>query len=387
MPRVATLLLLIALLATGVHAGPTRQERKKPATVRSLKGRLSGVRDGKSTLRAKLARTRTQAKSVRKTIVAVDVRLQTVQAGLLDTRRSLVLARRNQANAAQGAAKANLDLEAARVSARKRLRALGKQGTANVLAAFVTSQSVGDLASQRDRMTRIARRDHEIFARVKETRRILDLRKKERDAAVRRVTSLEVRERGQQAQLRGIRVRKGQELVGLGQEAARLESRLRQFDADEREIQRLIAIANRPRPRPRRGHKPLTAYIGRFTRPVDGPITSGFGMRFHPILRRSRLHAGVDFGASTGTPVHAAAPGEVVAATRMRGFGNVVIIDHGGGISTVYAHLSRIRVASGARVARGKTIGAVGMTGLATGPHLHWEFHVGARAVNPMGRF
>lgn len=109
-------------------------------------------------------------------------------------------------------------------------------------------------------------------------------------------------------------------------------------------------------------------------------------MRFHPILHRYRLHAGVDFGAPIGTPVRCAGPGEVVAATCMRGFGNVVIVDHGGGISTVYAHLSRIGVRPGQKIGQGQVLGAVGMTGLATGPHLHWEVHVGGRAVDPLGR-
>ena len=384
MPRIVTLSLLVLLLASAGHAAPN-QVKRKPSTVRTLKGRLNGLRDRRSMLKVTLVKTRSQTKAVKKTLVVVDNRLQSVQKGLLDTRRRLVAARRSQTEAANRAEEASRDLENARLRARQRLRALGKGGTANVLAAFVTSGSVGDLTSRQDAMARIARRDHEIFVRVKETRRVLTLRKEERDASVSHVKVLERRERDQQSRLRVYRAQKGQQLVGLGREAERLESRLRQFDADEREIQRLIALANRPRPR-RPGYPSRSTLIGRFLRPVNGPITSGFGMRFHPILHRSRLHAGVDFGAPIGTPVHAAGPGVVVAATRMSGFGNVIILDHGGGISTVYAHLSRIGVRSGAKVSRGRTIGAVGMTGLATGPHLHWEVHVGARAINPMTR-
>ena len=381
MPRIATLLLLVASLASLAQAGPTKA---KSASVHALKGRLSGVRDRKSTLRAKLVQTRTQVKTVKRTIVVVDDGLQSVRASLAETHRELVVARRAQGVAAKAVLEATEEMEISRTRARLRLRALGKQGTANVLAAFVTAQSAGDLASRQDVMARIARRDHEIFARVKETRRRLAARKKARDAAMARVSLLESREKGQQARLREFRARKGQELADLGQEAAGLESRLRQFDEDEREIQRLIAIANRPRPRP--GRKPPTAFIGRFMRPVDGPVTSGFGMRYHPILHRTRLHAGIDFGAAIGTPVHAAGPGAVVAATRMRGFGNVVIIDHGG-VSTVYAHLSRIGVSFGARVSQGQTIGAVGMTGLATGPHLHWEVPRRRSGGQPDGTF
>ena len=108
-------------------------------------------------------------------------------------------------------------------------------------------------------------------------------------------------------------------------------------------------------------------------------------MRYHPILHITRLHAGCDFGAPIGATIRAVAPGEVIHASYMRGYGNVVIVDHGGGISTVYAHCSRISVSDGQRVTRGQHIANVGSTGLSTGPHLHFEVRVNGRAVNPRG--
>jgi murein DD-endopeptidase MepM/ murein hydrolase activator NlpD len=113
---------------------------------------------------------------------------------------------------------------------------------------------------------------------------------------------------------------------------------------------------------------------------------SGFGMRFHPILRIRRMHKGIDFPANSGTSIRAAADGEVIAAQYMSGYGNTVILDHGGGVSTVYAHCSRILVRAGQKVSRGQTIARVGQTGLATGPHLHWEVRVKGRAVDPRSR-
>jgi murein DD-endopeptidase MepM/ murein hydrolase activator NlpD len=103
-------------------------------------------------------------------------------------------------------------------------------------------------------------------------------------------------------------------------------------------------------------------------------VTSGFAMRFHPVLHAWRAHKGVDYGAPTGTPVRSIGDGRVEFAGWMGGYGNVVQVDHGGGDSTVYAHLSRIDVRTGAPVQRGQRIGAVGATGWATGPHLHFEF-------------
>src|ERR687895_115048 len=113
-------------------------------------------------------------------------------------------------------------------------------------------------------------------------------------------------------------------------------------------------------------------------------VSSGFGMRRHPIAQAWRAHQGVDYAAPTGTRVRAVGDAVVEYSGPRGGYGNVVILRHNGQYSTVYAHLSRIAVRSGARVAQNDTIGFVGQTGWATGPHLHYEFRVGGQARNPM---
>lgn len=117
---------------------------------------------------------------------------------------------------------------------------------------------------------------------------------------------------------------------------------------------------------------------------VGGHITSGFGMRRHPILGYSRLHAGIDFGAAYGSPIYAVSDGTVVFAGWHGGHGNFVKLEHGGGFGTGYGHMSRIAVAPGARVQAGQVIGYVGSTGVSTGPHLHYELYRGGAPVNPM---
>lgn len=126
---------------------------------------------------------------------------------------------------------------------------------------------------------------------------------------------------------------------------------------------------------------------GRFMRtPLDGArISSGFGPRRHPVLGYNRMHRGIDFAAPTGTAVYAAASGRVTVARVERGYGRTIVLSHANGASTRYAHLSRfargLRV--GATVRQGQTIGAVGATGLATGPHLHYELIVGGQPRDP----
>lgn len=113
-------------------------------------------------------------------------------------------------------------------------------------------------------------------------------------------------------------------------------------------------------------------------------VTSRFAMRFHPIQHRWKAHLGTDYGAATGTPVRTVGDGVVVFAGEQNGFGNVVIIKHNNTDETVYAHLSRIDVRPGASVHQGQHIGAVGMTGWATGPHLHFEFRVNGVHRDPL---
>jgi murein DD-endopeptidase MepM/ murein hydrolase activator NlpD len=113
-------------------------------------------------------------------------------------------------------------------------------------------------------------------------------------------------------------------------------------------------------------------------------VTSGFKMRFHPILQTMRAHQGVDYGAPSGTPVRSVGDGVVELAGVQNGYGNMIIVKHRNQNSTVYAHLSRINVRRGANVSQGQTIGAVGATGWATGPHLHFEFRVNGVHRDPL---
>jgi murein DD-endopeptidase MepM/ murein hydrolase activator NlpD len=118
--------------------------------------------------------------------------------------------------------------------------------------------------------------------------------------------------------------------------------------------------------------------------PIDGArMSSGFGMRRHPVLGYNKMHKGVDFAASKGTPIYAAGDGVIEKAGWNGGFGKYVRIRHNGKLKTAYAHMSSIKVKNGTRVKQGEVIGYVGSTGRSTGPHLHYEVHVNGKAVNP----
>ena len=124
---------------------------------------------------------------------------------------------------------------------------------------------------------------------------------------------------------------------------------------------------------------------GSISMPIPGAtITSSFGPRVHPVYGTTRMHNGIDFRGATGTPIQAAADGTVLFSGVRGGYGNAIVIDHGGHLSTLYGHQSQLLVAYGETVSRGQVIGRVGSTGLSTGPHLHFEVRLNGTPVNPL---
>ena len=181
----------------------------------------------------------------------------------------------------------------------------------------------------------------------------------------------------------------------LEADSRNIEEQLRQIAAAERARElaaaqaaaaaaRQAAADNAAPPAPAAPSTPDTASM---LWPANGPKTSDYGWRMHPIFGTSRFHAGIDIGAGYGASIYAARSGVVVSAGEQSGYGNAVVIDHGDGIATLYAHQSSVAVYSGQSVSRGEVIGYVGSTGYSTGPHLHFEVRVNGSPVDPMNYF
>jgi murein DD-endopeptidase MepM/ murein hydrolase activator NlpD len=254
------------------------------------------------------------------------------------------------------------------------------------LSVLVGNGDINEISSRNFVMQRIATQDRVVFDNYLAARNEVAKVKQQADVLVRRVSGLLADQRGQQGSLKDARQRKNGYLKELQQKQGELQEMLAQFAQDEATITNQIQSYMRRRTTTRGGKREaLPPYKGgRFPYPVAGHLSSNFGMRYHPILHITRMHSGCDFGAPIGTSIHCVADGEVIHSSYMRGYGNVVIVDHGGGLSTVYAHCSRINVNDGQRVRRGQVLGAVGNTGLSTGPHLHFEVRVNGRPVNPI---
>ncbi|MBT8194007.1 MAG: peptidoglycan DD-metalloendopeptidase family protein [Acidimicrobiia bacterium] len=155
------------------------------------------------------------------------------------------------------------------------------------------------------------------------------------------------------------------------------EDELDGLEEEQEDLGQLLAEATRAN-----GETPGSLY-----RPVPGAVSSPFGPRVHPILGYTRTHTGVDMNARSGDDIFAASNGRVILAGSYGGYGNTVIIDHGGGMATLYAHQTRVAVSKGETVQIGQVIGYIGSTGLSTGPHLHFEVRLDGRAVDPVPYF
>ena len=219
----------------------------------------------------------------------------------------------------------------------------------------------------------------DVLAREKQTRYQLAALASQRvqlvDAAEaqRRSVSTEV------AQLEEMSAAQEAELERFIRERQALEEQRRQ--AAEAERRRAAQLAGQALPPPTNTGAP-----GAFSWPASGPITDPFGMRMHPITHRWRMHTGMDIGAPMGATITASAGGKIIYAGWEGGYGNTIIIDHGGNASTLYGHCSQLFVSEGQTVQRGQAIGAVGSTGESTGPHLHFEIRINGVPVDPAPR-
>ena len=172
--------------------------------------------------------------------------------------------------------------------------------------------------------------------------------------------------------------REEQLLAEVQETRADYERRITDLRAESEEISALLRQRQAGQATTVRGEGQLAYPL------ANAVVTSRYGFRTHPIFGTRRLHAGIDFRGSTGTPILAAESGTVVYAGQRGGYGNTVVVDHGGSLATLYAHQSRLAVATGDEVQQGEAIGAVGSTGFSTGPHLHFEVRVGGTPVDPL---
>lgn len=260
-----------------------------------------------------------------------------------------------------------------------RLQFLQRQPDRQGLSLLLKSNNLNDLLDKRYRLKRLFESDRKSLATLKTQATDLSLKRSQVEMKKNEISLIMQQLLAQKNEVKAQSTYQKEFIQHLKTNREALESAIAQLERDSTSIAQIIrqrSIGDR------RGI--IITGRGVMTIPVDAEITSEFGWRTHPILGYQKFHAGIDFGADSGTTIRAAAAGVVIYAQWYGGYGNSVIVDHGGGITTLYAHAEGFYVAEGATVQKGQPIAAVGSTGFSTGPHLHFEVRQNGEPIDPV---
>lgn len=282
----------------------------------------------------------------------------------------------------------------------RRVRAIYMHGQLNYLEVILGANSFSDFANRVELLKRVIRSDYNLILEIQKQKAAIEAKKAQLEEDKRQLDALAAEAEKTRQEIAKKKAEQQKVLDAAKSNkaaAAQMEQDLNAQLASVRNlIQQRLAAAEAARQAAQQqaasddegGGGSDDNYVqgtGAMGWPCSGPITSPFGYRTHPIFGTTIFHAGIDIGVDYGTPIHAADSGVVVYSGWISGYGNAVIIDHGGGISTLYGHNQSLAVSEGQSVSKGSVIAYAGSTGNSTGPHCHFEVDVNGSPVNPMG--
>ncbi|WP_235321691.1 murein hydrolase activator EnvC family protein [Anaerovibrio lipolyticus] len=277
--------------------------------------------------------------------------------------------------------KTEADLKVKNKKLQQRVRDIYINGQISYVDVLFGAKDFADLMTRMDVLKRIIKHDYDLIMKVREEKATVENTRAqlEKDKA-----EAEVLVADAQAKKAKVEDKESEQQVLLDQA-------IHDRDTSERMYEELMAASQEVANMIRRSHMSSAGYSGApagaggMIWPISGPITSEFGWRTHPIFGTARFHSGLDIGGDYGMPIYAAASGTVIYAGWISGYGNAVIIDHGGGVTTLYGHNDSLNVSEGENVAQGQVIAMCGSTGNSTGPHCHFEVRENGEPVSPYG--
>ena len=330
--------------------------------IKQMQGKLTQGKKEVNTLTTQIQNLESKISATQSEINSIQNDIEATQARIAQAKEELELIEADLF-------KQNEDLNA-------RLRAMYKNGKVGFLDVLLGSSSISDFMTNLDRVQMIYDSDKEILEGLEEEKQLIADQKaylEEMEA------SLETKKASQASKMNELAEDKSEAAAQKSEVVADNQELASQIDAMQAEADNLVAEIKRL--------QSSGDYSGgAMTWPAPGVtrITSSFGYRIHPILKVNKMHTGIDIGCGSNTTIVAAADGKVIKTGWNSGYGNMIMIDHGGGIVTLYAHLNSILVSTGSTVTRGSKIALSGSTGMSTGPHLHFEVRENGQYVNPL---
>lgn len=270
-----------------------------------------------------------------------------------------------------------------------RLVCMYEGGDVTYLEVLLGARDFQDFLTRMDMVNSIITQDKTLIQGVQDDKKTLDIKAADLDNQRKELEESRRSQKEKAAVLKTSKAEKDDYMKELEDDAAAYEQQLNDLEATSRDLAAQIAAtqASTNYSAPQADGTPYAVGTGIYGWPCPGytEITSEYGMRLHPILGYYKLHTGIDIGAPEGASIVAADSGTVISAGWQGGYGNCVIVDHGSGMSTLYAHMSEILCSEGQSVSSGQSIGLVGSTGYSTGAHLHFEVRVNGDPVDPTG--
>lgn len=263
---------------------------------------------------------------------------------------------------------------------RKRLRDIYINGQINYLDVLLGAKDFSDFSSRMYLLQKIISRDLELLEKLKQDAAEITSRKEQLAAEMKEIKATQTELEAKKAKVNKLREQRAYMLYKAQEEE----------QSSQEEYERLLAISENIASMLRNmeaggGGAPAgQGGTGQFMWPCNGPITSYYGWRTHPIFGTTKYHSGMDIAVDSGTPIHAADSGTIVYSGWLGGYGNCVMIDHGGGLVTLYAHNSALNVGEGQYVSKGTVVAYAGSTGYSTGPHCHFEVRLHGELTEPL---